>query len=335
MFERVGGAVSSGKQLKRSRNAYAGGVCAGIADCCDLDLVVVRIIACIVVVATCGLGLLVYLIMWAVIPLEAEGPAPVDVEPEHVESKAYGRVRCDRARGRTAEVSSAAAARLQADLARGFPDQGHLPPEPPAGAAPAAATSASAVSADRSAVQNPSEALLPAAAQETADQGKLSLFGRIAIAFGMLALFYLVAKTGSPIVPGTQWWQFWPFSLVIAGLFLIVLPVGSTHRHAWHMGGAALVALGGALAPVSLGIFAWETWIVAFVHMWPLLAGAIGLFATGVVRSVSPLMLGGAVCFVAFVLLGLLFFQVPGAVEGVVLTMPNGRPYSIVGLCLS
>ena len=63
--------------------------------------------------------------------------------------------------------------------------------------------------------------------------------------------------------------------------------------------------------------------------------GAVGLFAVGVARSVSPLMLGGAVCFVAFVLLGLLFFQVPGVVEGVVLTMPNGRPYSIVGLCLS
>ena len=327
--------MSPGRQLKRSRNAYAGGVCAGIADCCDLDLVVVRIIACIVIVATCGLGLLVYLIMWAVIPLEAEGPAPVDVEPEHVESKAYGCVGCDRARGRTTEVSSAAAARLQADLARGFPDQGHLPPEPPAGAAPAATISAPAGPAERSAVRNPLEASPPVATQETADQGKLSLFGRIAIAFGMLALFYLVARTGSPIVPGTQWWQFWPLSLLIAGLFLIVLPVGSTYRHAWHVGGVVLVALGGALAPVTLGILAWETWMVAFVHLWPLLVGAVGLFAVGVARSVSPLMLGGAVCFVAFVLLGLLFFQVPGVVEGVVLTMPNGRPYSIVGLCLS
>lgn len=55
------------KRLSRSNNKMIGGVCAGIADYLGLDPTIVRI-AWILTVFFAGFGILLYLILWIVMP---------------------------------------------------------------------------------------------------------------------------------------------------------------------------------------------------------------------------------------------------------------------------
>ena len=55
------------KKLTRSNNKMIGGVCAGIADYLGLDPTIVRI-AWILTVFFAGFGILLYLILWIVMP---------------------------------------------------------------------------------------------------------------------------------------------------------------------------------------------------------------------------------------------------------------------------
>ena len=55
------------KKLTRSNNKMIGGVCAGIADYLGLDPTIVRI-AWILMVFFAGFGILLYLILWIVMP---------------------------------------------------------------------------------------------------------------------------------------------------------------------------------------------------------------------------------------------------------------------------
>jgi phage shock protein C len=81
-------------QLSRSQNACLGGVCAGLAEHFDLDPIVVRILAILIAAITLGLGALVYIVLWAVLPLGPPQYTPFDVSPEQAESIAYGCVDC-------------------------------------------------------------------------------------------------------------------------------------------------------------------------------------------------------------------------------------------------
>ncbi|MGM9620324.1 MAG: PspC domain-containing protein [Bacteroidaceae bacterium] len=55
------------KRLSRSNNKMIGGVCAGIADYLGLDPTIVRV-AWILTVFFAGFGILLYLILWIVMP---------------------------------------------------------------------------------------------------------------------------------------------------------------------------------------------------------------------------------------------------------------------------
>lgn len=55
------------KKLTRSNNKMIGGVCAGIADYLGLDPTIVRV-AWILTVFFAGFGILLYLILWIVMP---------------------------------------------------------------------------------------------------------------------------------------------------------------------------------------------------------------------------------------------------------------------------
>jgi phage shock protein PspC (stress-responsive transcriptional regulator) len=56
------------KKLKRSRkNRVVGGVCAGLADYFNIDVVLVRAIL-LASVLFCGVGLGLYLILWIIAP---------------------------------------------------------------------------------------------------------------------------------------------------------------------------------------------------------------------------------------------------------------------------
>jgi len=62
--------------MRSSRDKKLGGVCAGLADYFDLDPTLVRIVWLLLVLFA-GTGLLVYLILWIVLPLAPAGAAVV------------------------------------------------------------------------------------------------------------------------------------------------------------------------------------------------------------------------------------------------------------------
>jgi len=61
------------KKLKRSRNQMIAGVCAGFAEYMGWDVTLVRVIYAILSIFSAGFpGLLLYIILWLVMPLEGE-----------------------------------------------------------------------------------------------------------------------------------------------------------------------------------------------------------------------------------------------------------------------
>lgn len=61
------------KKLMRSKNQLVAGVCAGIAEYFDLDITLVRAVYAILSVFTVGFpGLLLYIILWIVMPLSQD-----------------------------------------------------------------------------------------------------------------------------------------------------------------------------------------------------------------------------------------------------------------------
>jgi phage shock protein C len=57
------------KKLQRSSNKMIAGVCAGIAEYLDLDITLVRILYVLISIFSAGFpGLLVYVILWFVMP---------------------------------------------------------------------------------------------------------------------------------------------------------------------------------------------------------------------------------------------------------------------------
>jgi phage shock protein C len=72
-------AVTGGpkKLMRSSTDKKLGGVCAGLADYLDMDTTLVRVLWLLVVLCG-GTGILLYVILWLVLPL---APAPVYAVP--------------------------------------------------------------------------------------------------------------------------------------------------------------------------------------------------------------------------------------------------------------
>lgn len=61
--------MKSTKKLYRSHNKALGGVCAGLAEYFNLDISIVRILYLVISVVSAAFpGIIVYLIMWSIIP---------------------------------------------------------------------------------------------------------------------------------------------------------------------------------------------------------------------------------------------------------------------------
>lgn len=61
------------KALRRSRgNKMVGGVIAGVAEYYDLDVTVLRVVYALATIFTAFAGVLVYLVLWMIVPLEEE-----------------------------------------------------------------------------------------------------------------------------------------------------------------------------------------------------------------------------------------------------------------------
>ncbi len=61
------------KKLKRSKDQMIAGVCAGIAEYFNMDKTLVRVIYAILAIFSAGFpGLLLYIILWIIMPLNDE-----------------------------------------------------------------------------------------------------------------------------------------------------------------------------------------------------------------------------------------------------------------------
>jgi phage shock protein PspC (stress-responsive transcriptional regulator) len=69
------------KRLTRSRTErWIGGVCGGIGNYFNVDATVIRVVFVLAALIMGG-GLLIYLILWLIIPLEAEETLAVEEPP--------------------------------------------------------------------------------------------------------------------------------------------------------------------------------------------------------------------------------------------------------------
>ena len=57
------------KRLARSNNQMIAGVCSGIAEFLNLDPTIVRVLYALFTIATGGTGILIYVILWIIMPL--------------------------------------------------------------------------------------------------------------------------------------------------------------------------------------------------------------------------------------------------------------------------
>ena len=65
--------VNGTKKLLRTRDGrLVAGVCSGIGDYLGVDANVIRLIFALITVFTAGLGILLYLVAWVVLPEEGE-----------------------------------------------------------------------------------------------------------------------------------------------------------------------------------------------------------------------------------------------------------------------
>jgi phage shock protein PspC (stress-responsive transcriptional regulator) len=65
--------INGGKVLVRKvNNRIVAGVCAGLAEYLDVDVNLVRLVVALITVITVGVGVVGYLVAWAVIPEEGQ-----------------------------------------------------------------------------------------------------------------------------------------------------------------------------------------------------------------------------------------------------------------------
>ncbi len=157
---------------------------------------------------------------------------------------------------------------------------------------------------------------------------------RMAIALGLMLLFIIVAVNLAPMLPGTEWWQFWPLALVIAGLCLIIIPVPTQYEGAWHALGIVVTAVAVMLLPISLDILSWETVPYAITRAWLFFVPAVLLFAYGIYSKSSALMVTASFFIVAFCVYALVMCAVPGNAQDLMVHMPDGRFLKIAFLGL-
>lgn len=61
------------KKLRRSNNQMVAGVCAGIAEYFDIDVTLARVVYALLSLFSAGFpGLIIYVILWIVMPLKTE-----------------------------------------------------------------------------------------------------------------------------------------------------------------------------------------------------------------------------------------------------------------------
>lgn len=92
------------KRLSRSlTDRWLAGVCGGIADFYDIDPSLVRLLFVIFALFAHGLSLVVYLVMWVVVPEEGQDRSMADAAADRIQEQAAGKPKKETAAGKTAD----------------------------------------------------------------------------------------------------------------------------------------------------------------------------------------------------------------------------------------
>lgn len=150
---------------------------------------------------------------------------------------------------------------------------------------------------------------------------KAALFaGSFLLFFGMFAMV-------ASMVEGVVWWQYWPLIFVILGIVGMVVPGEEGHRMRQFVDSLITFSAGVVLVLMSLDVIGWRSIEFMLVGLWPLLLIMVGLLLLGGALKSPLLTLLAGLCFVAFCVVGLLWYSVPGATEELVFSAPYGREY--------
>ena len=141
--------------------------------------------------------------------------------------------------------------------------------------------------------------------------GGIPIFARLAVAVGLMLLFLVVSINVSPLVPGTQWWQFWPLAFMIVGLCLMIVPMRSKFEALWHAIGIVITSAAALLLPIVLEIAPSGSISSAFATLWPLAVMSLVIFAIGIASRKGLVVVTGSVLFAMFCLLTLYLFALP------------------------
>lgn len=271
------------KLYRSTTDVMIGGVCAGIAEYFDIDVSLVRIVAAALLIAGWGSPVIVYLILWAVLPEKPTVPGGVET-PSASASDQMADV--------ASRVATSVAAGAQ-KVAQSVEDAFKSPSDPVPAAAPEGATSyvpedivaavppaASAATPSDSGVPSQSTPIPPVTPHPAAPihsggggAGAGVVIGIVLVLFGILVLVGRMF-TGVPI------WTFWPLIIVAGGIVEAFTPGSKTES--WSIvrlfEGFGTVVLGLVLLGCTTGVISWRVFL-DFIMLWPLLviAGGIGI----------------------------------------------------------
>ena len=283
--------------LKRSEHGLIGGVCSGVAERFDMDVLLVRVLAVLLLVVTVGFFAVVYAAAWMVLPAATSADEAVDVDPHSFRSEVYDQV----------------VAGVPVGMPRTVAPPASIPPTPPLAAsgyyAARAATAPHAVDAGRAfAAERRQNA---SAGQDAAVPAKplaVSLaLGIALIALGATALLSSVFNKFSFV-------QLWPLACVVAGVVRIAIPAKDGSRTFTTWLGALLVMIGVIALVSSLGVYTIDptAWIG---KAGPFALVSVGLFVMGRAAKSDVLIVLAGIMMILFVLVGIFFGCREGFVE--------------------
>lgn len=172
--------------LYRSRtDRMLGGVCAGLGDHFDLDPTVVRLLAVLLLLIGNVAAVLVYLIMWIVVP----------EEPKYDSER--GKSMSEKSHSRTAD----------------FPGPDSPPPPPPSGTGTRPLASGRTSPSSETQIAPP----LPRSPAPVPPEST----SRTSVWVGVALVFVGVVLLVQMFFPALRLWEFWPVTVIIAGLLMI------------------------------------------------------------------------------------------------------------------
>ncbi len=317
--------MSERGQLHKSNNAALGGVCSGIADYLDLDPVVVRILFVAAVILSLGVALVPYVVLCIVLPSPESEVGPLDVEAQDVQSEVFGcrdarAVCCGRRRSRSSDAFHLAG------LA-------HMPPVPPV------SVDAQNAAVDAQDAYTQTNQAQHTDAQESASGSRVennwlhdhsNVVVVIALLVGSVLLSSAVSFVVASLIRGASWWQCWPLLFVILGFVRVAVPGRADRRLAMFASGACLCVLGITLLTASVGVVSWNTFLLMFERLWPLLVGYIGFTIAGIRFKNRAFIIAAACLFIFFCVFGLRLCALPGPMHEFTFVTPLGREYHVV-----